>query len=203
MEQCDNWKKSYKIILKFLFSPRSPTPHTIVELSRSCFKRYRDNMIILSDIEVRPIPTSKKSIENRYCFYKDVVYGKNVHMKCEMKEDAIQAQTIELDRMKNNHVLIVAKLSELEVIFPNRLILIPSQPVPKKAHKNRWQHGSGYVMICRALLEKKQASDRVFWDSKDLQMLISVKKSIVGNKSTPHLEQQDNTIHLVSMHCTR
>ena len=61
-------------------------------------------MIILSDIEVRPIPTAKKSIENRYCFYKDVVYGKNVHMKCEMKEDAIQAQTIELDRMKNGKI---------------------------------------------------------------------------------------------------
>ena len=46
-------------------------------------------------------------------------------------QDGIQRQTIELDRIKNHHVLIVAKLSELESIFQNRLIIIPSQPIPK------------------------------------------------------------------------
>ena len=36
-------------------------------------------------------------------------------MKYKM-QDGIQRQTIELDRMKNFHILIVAKLSELESI---------------------------------------------------------------------------------------
>ena len=47
-------------------------------------------------------------------------------------QDGIQQQTIELDRMKKCQVLIVAKLSELLTIFPDRLIIIPSQPIPKK-----------------------------------------------------------------------
>ena len=44
----------------------------------------------------------------------------------------MQQQRIELDRMQNNQVLVVAKLSELVTIFPDRLIIIPSQPIPKK-----------------------------------------------------------------------
>ena len=102
-------------------------------------------------------------------------------MKYEM-QDVIQRQTIELDRMKNCHVLIVAKLSELESIFQDRLIIIPSQPIPKRANKNRWRHASGYAMVCRALLEKQKARNLVFWHDNDIQMLKSVKKSIVGKK---------------------
>ena len=41
-------------------------------------------------------------------------------------------------------------------------------------------------MVCRALLEKQQASNLVCWHENDLQMLKSVKKSIVGKKSAPH-----------------
>ena len=52
-------------------------------------------------------------------------------MKNEM-QDGIQRQTVELDRMKNCHVLIVAKLSKIESIFQNRLIITPSQPIPKR-----------------------------------------------------------------------
>ena len=75
-------------------------------------------MIILSDLQVHPVPAKKKSIENQYCFYKAIIYGKNVQIKTELK-DGTQQQTIELDRMKNCQVLIVAKLSELLTIFPD------------------------------------------------------------------------------------
>ena len=126
-------------------------------------------MIIISDLQFHQIQTDKKSIENHYCFYKDIIYGKKVPISTEM-QDGVQQQTIELDRMQNNQVLIVEKLSELLPIFPDRLITISSQPIPKKSLKNRWWHASGYSMICRAILEKKKAHNQVFWHKKDLQI---------------------------------
>ena len=65
-DQCLKWERSHKHISTFLLSLESPSPHTVIELSWSYFNRFRDNMIILSDIQVHPIPTKKKSIDYRY-----------------------------------------------------------------------------------------------------------------------------------------
>ena len=62
--------------------------------------RYKDKMVILSDLQVHWIKTQKTSIENWYCFYRDIIYGKKVQITTKT-HDEIQQQTIELERMKN------------------------------------------------------------------------------------------------------
>ena len=79
-------------------------------------------------------PNKVYHIENQYCTYKNVVFGKHVQIST-ISCDGIQQNIIELDRMKYIHCLIVVKLSELESLFPKWLIIIPSVPVPKKTQK--------------------------------------------------------------------
>ena len=93
--------------------------------------------------------------------------------------------------MKFNHFLILIKLSELESLFPKRLIIIPSVLLPQKTQKKRWQHRSGYAMICRFVLDKKRPHNGTLWHLDNVDTLTLVNNSIVGNKNTPYFGASD------------
>ena len=68
----------------------------------------------------------------------------------------------------------------------NRLVTIPNQPYSKETNTNRWRHNSGYIMLARAVVDKTVHYPDIIWEEKDYTLLKKVKKSIVGNKNTPH-----------------
>ena len=103
-----------------------------------------------------------------------------------------QHTTIQLERMKNNHVIIVVRLNELEALFPDCLVTIPCQPYLKETNSNRWQHKSSYVMLARAIWDKIDQKSTDIWEEKDYKLLKKVKKSIIRNKNTPHFGASEN-----------
>ena len=68
-------------------------------------------MMILSDLQVHQVQTDKNYRKSLLLLQKYHLW-KKVQITTEMP-DGMQQQLIELDRMKNNQVLIVAQLSEL------------------------------------------------------------------------------------------
>ena len=180
-----NFDNSYERISNYILKPTSPSLHTIIELSKSHFSRYRKNLIVLSELSVEKIDSKSKNVENRLCSYRNVQFGENV-VTTNKKVNDRRIMTVQIERMKNTQVIFVVKLEEVKNLFKDRLIVIPSQPLPAKGNKNRWRHGSGYIMICRALIDfKKQGKERE-WNEDDYNLLRLVKNSIVGNKNTPH-----------------
>ena len=69
-------------------------------------------MMILLVLQVKNIEMNKNNVENRYCQYRSIEFGKNVQLSNDMCNGA-KHKTVELDRMKNNHVMIVVKLNDL------------------------------------------------------------------------------------------
>ena len=47
----------------------------------------------------------------------------------EYKDDS----SINLEKMKKRQVFFIAKVDEVENIFPNQLVVVPSQPLPNKS----------------------------------------------------------------------
>ena len=180
-----DWKNTYERVSQNITDPSSQSLHSVIELSRSHFNRYKESAIILSGLQIHQNGKETKRIENHCCSYKYISYGKNVYTYTKTC-DGVQRIAIQLDKMKSNHLLILIKLSELENLFPSRLIVIPSVPLPQKTQKNRWQHCSGYAMLCHAVLDRNGKDNSTFWNSDDLNTLQFIKTSIVGTKSTPH-----------------
>ena len=116
-EQCLNWRSNYNKISRYILDPSSPSLHTIVELSRTHMNHYKHNMIVLSCLQVQQIENQNKNkMENRDFQYGSIEFGKNVQVTNTCCE-GIQYTTIQLERMKNNHVIIVVTLNELEALF--------------------------------------------------------------------------------------
>ena len=190
--QCLNWRSNYNKISRYILDPSSPSLHTIVELSRTHMNHYKHNMIVLSGLQVQQIENQNKNkMENRDFQYGSIEFGKKVQVTNTCCE-GIQYTTIQLERMKNNHVIIVVKLNELEALFPDQLVTISSQPCLEETNGNRWRHKSGYIMLARAVLDKRDKNFVDTWEEKDYKLLRKVKNSIVGNKNTPHFGASGN-----------
>ena len=187
------WNRNFEKISTYILNPSSPSLHTIIELSRTHMNRYKDNMIILSGIQIRDIKTNNNNcMENRDVQYSNIEIGKHVQVSnCYC--NGVKMTTIQLEQMKNNQMLIVVKLNELERLLPNRLVTIPSQSYSKETNTNRWRHNSGYIMLARVVVDKTFHYPDIIWEEKDYTLLKKVKKSIVGNNI---LALQENISHL-------
>ena len=98
-QQKISFEQTYHQISKYILEPQSPSLHTVIELSRSHMSQYKYNMIILSGLGVKTIDKSRTHVENRYCTYSNIEYGKNVRISSN-KQNGCDLTTIELERMK-------------------------------------------------------------------------------------------------------
>ena len=118
------------------------------------------------------------------CSYSNIEFGSNIHFnKQDVNDKAIL--TLNLAKMKKRQVFFIAKLDEVEKIFPNQLVVVPSQPLPNKSSKNKWSKPSGYIILCRAVIGRNCTTES-YWHQEDLSVLNRIKNSVVGNKNTPH-----------------
>ena len=89
--------------------------------------------------------------------------------------------------MRHKYCFIVAPREEVESLYDGRIVIIGTKPSNKSKEdvmKNR--EPSGYVVLCRAMMQKKLTTDNSKWCADDFKNLKTTKNSIVGNKSTPH-----------------
>ena len=146
-----SFEQTYHQLSKHMLELQSPSLYTVIELSRSHMSRYKENMIIISGFGVKKIDKTKTHFENRYSTYSNIKYGNILGLLATNKMDAILLQKNEI-----NQILFVVELKEICKHFQDSVVIIPSQPLPAKNNKNQQQHRSGYIMICREILDSKK-----------------------------------------------
>ena len=106
------YQENYGQISRCILQPFFPSLRTVVELSRSYFQRYRENIIILSQFHTESVKTSKHQHENRYCYAMKIFLLVQIYIK---KNIVKQHKTImsQQERIKHNHIIIVVGRNEV------------------------------------------------------------------------------------------
>ena len=101
----------------------------------------------------------------KYCSYKSIQYGQNIYFS-KTTDDDIDSLTLSVSGIKRNNVMIFAKNSEIDKIYPKKLLVVPSEPISLRKYKNKWNQPSGYVLLCCAVMGSKTDTDTL-WKEED------------------------------------
>ena len=131
-----------KYIEPYLTSQIKGTPHVLMELSTRSFKRFKNNSIVLDEL----------TVQDGIVSYNNVTYGSNV---CHMKT-ASSSFRINLNEMKQNYVMIVARKSEVtsHPYFNDTIILQHGLKYINSTTDESCNTNSGYVILMVAKMKK-------------------------------------------------
>ena len=141
--------------LSLLYDDEVKQPTTLIELSNSELKRYKNNTIHLSGLNVHPKSTTNNST---LPLYSTVTYGSNINRR---KKNVSFVKTtfvnyIDLRKTTKNFVLITANKNECLKVFKNVFVFDTCMSTILDIEKKENRYQSGIVGLMIASVPQRQ-----------------------------------------------